>query len=301
MRFHCSRRCGIAQREDDCAARASPRRRRARRPARGATRRALVRGAAAHVGQHEQALVALVVLAAPPERVEAVGRREPLEREVREPLEVDAPRGLGVEAVERGVLAEALGRGREGEVGVRSAGRRERHGHPARRQLADQRREDRRREVGDRFVLAQRGEELEGVDRRPVVALARGFGRAHQHAHPFGELCRRAGDAQHHAPAGELQALDPARALAEGHLSDRLLGRVGARRWAASAIARRRGSASAIQSPTRSNTARGAPARSRSTCWGGAVGAVSAASSQSSTWRLVRSAWRSIAGRSKIT
>ena len=59
-----------------------------------------VRGAAAHVGEHEDALVAADLAAAQVEAVDVVGRLEALELEAPQAIEADAGGGLRVQPVQ---------------------------------------------------------------------------------------------------------------------------------------------------------------------------------------------------------
>ena len=78
--------------------------------------------ARAQIAEHEHALVARFLAALAPERVEALGCGQPLEGELREPLQIDPARRFGMDRVETLVLAEADRRRHEGVMRVRAAG-----------------------------------------------------------------------------------------------------------------------------------------------------------------------------------
>jgi hypothetical protein len=133
---------------------------------------AVVRRAPAHVGQHEDPLVAGLVPGASMEAVDPVGRLAALELELRDARQVDAGGRLGVHAVEVRVEAEALPRRHEREVAVGAAGDHQVEGEVAGRKPHVEPRPHRLGEDLGARARGQRREELEGVDRGPLVPIA---------------------------------------------------------------------------------------------------------------------------------
>ena len=137
---------------------------------------AVARGARAHLGEDEHALVVGYGAAASVEAVDVVGCCEALEREVAQPVEADARRGGGVDAVQCIVVTvgAVLVVGHEGPVHVGAAARdpgdRERYGGGVGR--AERRRDVCRALAG---VVAERAcdEQLQRVGARLRGRLAR--------------------------------------------------------------------------------------------------------------------------------
>jgi hypothetical protein len=175
--------------------------------------------AAAGIGQHEDPLVRRYLPTAAVEAVDVLGGRDALELEAVEPVQVDPACRLRVDAVVG--LHRAKARRRNGVSAVQALPfRRHRgHGEPARGLAAGHQRLQRPQQRVDLGLVLDRDEELDRFDRGPVarVELARGdpeqtLGAAHQ-------LGRCAGGSQHGAPAGELEAVEPALSTQGGEVT----------------------------------------------------------------------------------
>ena len=172
----------------------------------------LVGRAPAHVGEHEQALVAGDLRAARVEAVDVLGRLEPLDRELAQPRQIDPRGGLGVDAVEIAVFAHrrraVAERVLEREMHRAPAGGEQREREALGGERRAEQRRDRLRDARHRILVGNRHEQLDRVDAAARRADRRGARGAAEPLQRRPEVRRLRHAAEHDAIARQVEALD---------------------------------------------------------------------------------------------